>query len=490
MEPVLRIRQELRQAARQVAAVKDPDMALLFCYIAASGGSCALPAPQQLGMDESRLQKARSLLVLYGVCSDSQGPQRPRKEVHYDPAELKEARQADGEFAGLCDYYEGMAGHIMKKSEMEILYAVYDTLGLPAEVLMLLINYCAGIQRLSPRFLEQQAYKWSKEGVETYAQAEQYLANLQQRHSRQGEIMRLFGIYDRKLSESEQRLVDKWISYGYDSELIALAYDRTVLRTGALKWNYLDSILESWRVAGYKNRQDVEQNEGQQAPRPAEGSGPAPQAPRGEFGSGVVAAVTKQFERKRLQREQLQKTRLEDLRRRDPAFCGKRKSPAPVRQPGRPGGCGRGSGRSGTPAPGEPAAAGPEAGHPGKAGLGRGLFEPAAPVPRLQRPGVYRHGDVPLLPAGMPRGTAPPAGLAEFHPAVRCERALHISAEGIPVARDSPAAGPKSRTSPKSLERAQLQEGNASDDPVVKERRLVGERSRSWIRWEEDGACI
>ena len=39
MEPVLRIRQELRQAARQVAAVKDPDMALLFCYIAASGGS-------------------------------------------------------------------------------------------------------------------------------------------------------------------------------------------------------------------------------------------------------------------------------------------------------------------------------------------------------------------------------------------------------------------------------------------------------------------
>ena len=326
MEPVLRIRQELRQAARQVAAVKDPDMALLFCYIAASGGSCALPAPQQLGMDESRLQKARSLLVLYGVCSDSQGPQRPRKEVHYDPAELKEARQADGEFAGLCDYYEGMAGHIMKKSEMEILYAVYDTLGLPAEVLMLLINYCAGIQRLSPRFLEQQAYKWSKEGVETYAQAEQSLANLQQRHSRQGEIMRLFGIYDRKLSESEQRLVDKWISYGYDSELIALAYDRTVLRTGALKWNYLDSILESWRVAGYKNRQDVEQNEGQQAPRPAEGSGPAPQAPRGEFGSGVVAAVTKQFERKRLQREQLQKTRLEDLRRRDPAFAENEKA--------------------------------------------------------------------------------------------------------------------------------------------------------------------
>ena len=63
MEPILRIRQDVRKACAQVAAVKDPDMALLFCYIAARGEGCALPEPQQLGLDENRLQKARSLLV-------------------------------------------------------------------------------------------------------------------------------------------------------------------------------------------------------------------------------------------------------------------------------------------------------------------------------------------------------------------------------------------------------------------------------------------
>lgn len=320
MEPVLRIKQDIRQAAGQVAAGKDPDMALLFCYIAACGGNCALPAPDLLGMNKERLQKARSLLVLHGVCSDSEGPQKPRKEVEVDPGELKVARTGDAAFAGLCDYYEGTLGRMMKKSELEILYSVYEGLGLPAEVLMLLINYCAGQKRLTVRFFEQEAYKWAKDGVETYAQAEQYLANLEQRHSRQGEIMRLFGIYDRKLSESEQRLVDKWISYGYDNELIALAYDRTVLRTGALKWPYLDSILESWRTAGYRSRADVEKNEGQQAPAAGHGAARG-ETRRGEFESGVVAAVTKQFERKRLQRSQLQKTRLEDLRRRSPSFA-------------------------------------------------------------------------------------------------------------------------------------------------------------------------
>ena len=30
MEPILRIRQDVRKACAQVAAVKDPDMALLF----------------------------------------------------------------------------------------------------------------------------------------------------------------------------------------------------------------------------------------------------------------------------------------------------------------------------------------------------------------------------------------------------------------------------------------------------------------------------
>lgn len=330
MEPVLRIKQEIRQAAGQVAAVKDPDAALLFCYIAAMGGSCALPSAQQLGMKEGRLQKARNLLVLYHICADSQGPKKPRKELEYDPAELKQARAGDEAFAGLCQYYEGALGRMMRKSELEILYGVYSGLGMPAEVLMLLVNYCASRQRLTSRFFEKEAYQWSQDGVETYAQAEQYLANLQQRYSRQGEIMGLLGIRDRRLSESERQMVDKWITYGYGTDLIALAYDRTALRTGGLKWAYLDSILESWRAAGYKSRAEVEANETLAPARgqdqPGQNSQAGQPARRGEFESGVVAMVTKQYERKRMRREQLRQARLEDLRKRNPSFAENEKA--------------------------------------------------------------------------------------------------------------------------------------------------------------------
>lgn len=324
MESILRLKCETKQAAALVAEAKESGAALLFAYLVACGGSAVMPQPHQLGMTPEELERAAKLLVLYGVCADSAMPSHPRKEIDYHPAELREARTGDKAFSGLCEYYEAALGRMLRKSELEILFSVYDSLSMPAEVLMLLINYCAGRSRLTARELEKQAYQWDAAGVKTYAQAEKYLADLQRRHSAQAELMRLFGIYDRKLSESEQRLCDKWISYGYDKDLIALAYDRTVLRTGTLKWPYLDTILESWRTAGYKTRAQVEENEGKDRPASevdTRGGRAAPPARKGEFDSGVVAAVTKQFEQKRLQREQLQETRLAALRGRSLPFA-------------------------------------------------------------------------------------------------------------------------------------------------------------------------
>ena len=382
MEPILRIRQDVRKACAQVAAVKDPDMALLFCYIAARGEGCALPEPQQLGLDENRLQKARSLLVLYGVCSDSEGPPKPRKEIQWDPGEIKEARQHDEAFSGLCQYYEGALGRMLRKSELEILYSVYSGLGMPAEVLMLLINYCAGRNRLSSRFFEQEAYRWKKDGVETYAQAEEYLAALERRHSRQGEIMSLFGIRDRKLSESEQNMVDKWISHGYDNDLIALAYDRTVLRTGGLKWAYLDSILESWKTAGYKTRSEVEQGEGKSAP--VRQSTASPQAAAASANPAGRAAKRR-------------------------GICPERAGIAAVRQPGGPGGPGRGTGRSAAAAGGKQPAFGPAQADPSSPGPWGGLSGTALRMPSLQGPGIHRHRNVPVFPAGLRERAGPQA---------------------------------------------------------------------------------
>lgn len=319
MEATLRITHETKRAAEIVYGIKDADAALLFTYILACGGNACLPLPAQLGMDDERLSKAKSLLILYGVCAGSEIAPKPRQEINYTPADLNQARTTDSGFSGLCKHYESTLGRILRRSELEILYSVYDSLGLPAEVLMLLINSCAQRGRLTARELEKQAYKWSADGVQTYAQAEKYLEDMQEKFSKQGEIMHMFGIYDRKLSESEQKLINKWLEYGYSKDLIALAYDKTVLRTGALKWAYLDTILDSWRTAGYKTRGEVEKNDVQPQYR-APGQSTQKAEHVGEFEAGVVAEITRKFAEKRKNREQTQDERFRKLRGESAAF--------------------------------------------------------------------------------------------------------------------------------------------------------------------------
>ena len=46
---------------------------------------------------------------------------------------------------------------------------------------------------------------------------------------------------------SEEKYIHKWLDMGFGEEEIALAYDRTCLNVGSLKWPYMDSIFASWQ---------------------------------------------------------------------------------------------------------------------------------------------------------------------------------------------------------------------------------------------------
>ena len=72
---------------------------------------------------------------------------------------------------------------------------------------------------------------------------------------------------------------------GFGEEAIAIAAERTVTNTGALKWNYLSKILQSWHQKGLHSPKEIEEKDPPGVPRrqpaPAEASpgqkpGPGP----------------------------------------------------------------------------------------------------------------------------------------------------------------------------------------------------------------------
>jgi DNA replication protein DnaD len=55
---------------------------------------------------------------------------------------------------------------------------------------------------------------------------------------------------------------------GFSPEAVSIAYDRTVLKTGALKWPYLNSILKSWHQKGLHTPEEIETGDGSSAAPP------------------------------------------------------------------------------------------------------------------------------------------------------------------------------------------------------------------------------
>lgn len=60
----------------------------------------------------------------------------------------------------------------------------------------------------------------------------------------------------RMLSPMEIEKIKEWITSGNSNELILCALNEAVLK-GVNNLNYIDSILNSWKKKGYKNKEDI-----------------------------------------------------------------------------------------------------------------------------------------------------------------------------------------------------------------------------------------
>ncbi len=77
------------------------------------------------------------------------------------------------------------------------------------------------------------------------------------------EVFSIFeGELGRLLTPMECEKIKEWITSGNSNELIILALQEAVMK-GVSNFNYIDSILNSWRKKGYKNKNDIDKEKEQ-----------------------------------------------------------------------------------------------------------------------------------------------------------------------------------------------------------------------------------
>ena len=189
----------------------------------------------------------------------------------YTMAEIDAVAAKNKAISGLFYQAETVLHKVLTQSDMEMLYSFVDWLGLPVEVITMLLSYAAKKGKTGRRYLETVAIDWAERGINTFEAAEAHVMELEAYDSGEKKIRSVLGIHDRALTPTEKKYFQKWLENpDVTLELLPLAYDRTVAYTGKLSYSYLNSILESWAKAGLTTPQQVQEYDNKpERPKPS-----------------------------------------------------------------------------------------------------------------------------------------------------------------------------------------------------------------------------
>ena len=270
-------------AVKRLLERGDGDAALLYLALLRRQG--AVPPrslASELRWDRDRIEAAEAVLRQLGLVSAAEPPPEPAEEKpDYQRADVAERLERSDEFRALTDQVERKLGKRLTTPDVAVLLGLTDYLGLPADVVYLLVCHCMErVQRRSGpgrrpgmKQIEKEGYAWARLGIDTQAAAAEYLRQYAQRQQLLPQYMRALGLGDRLPVPSEEKYLLSWQEMGFSPEAVAIACDKTILKCHELKWAYCNGILRRWHEAGLHTEEEIRAGD-----RPAAKRSPAPSA--------------------------------------------------------------------------------------------------------------------------------------------------------------------------------------------------------------------
>lgn len=267
------------QQADRLIGRGDGDAALLYlCLLRADRGVTAQELQRRLKWSQLRLHAAETALQELGLIDrpPEQKPPEPAQERPvYTADDLTDLLTGDAGFRMLVPQTEEKLGKRLKTADLQILAGLYDDLGLPADVIYLLVCHCVtrSEERYGPgrrptlRQIEKEGYHWAQRGLFDQESASRYLRDWNVRRSAMSRYMQVLGLGDRRPVESEERYIADWMDKGFPPETVALAYDKTVFYKKELNWRYLNGILRRWHENSWHTEEEVRQSDSRKPSR-------------------------------------------------------------------------------------------------------------------------------------------------------------------------------------------------------------------------------
>ena len=208
--------------------------------------------------------------------AETPAPAPAEERPVYSAQDLAQLLEDDRSFRMLIPQVEEKLGRRLKTADLQILAGLYDDMGMPADVIYLLVNHCIARseERYGPgrrptlRQIEKEGYYWARQGLFDQDSAARYLKTWREKQQGQAAYMQVLGLGQRRPVASEEKYISDWMDKGFPPETVALAYDKTVFYKKQLEWRYLNGILRRWHENGWHTPEEVQQGDAKKSAAP------------------------------------------------------------------------------------------------------------------------------------------------------------------------------------------------------------------------------
>lgn len=179
--------------------------------------------------------------------------------LYYSSRDVAERITADSGVAYLFKEAEKLYGHALKSGEMQTVLALVDTYGLPPEVALILLTFCFKNEKTTRAYISRLAQDWMDNNITTLEQANEQVLLFEKQNSVEEALRRELELKS-KFTKAQNDYIKRWTQdWGFNLDMIMLAYEITVNAKNNFAFPYANKILENWRNEGVSTPEQVKQ---------------------------------------------------------------------------------------------------------------------------------------------------------------------------------------------------------------------------------------
>ena len=204
----------------------------------------------QSAVSETQSTVSGSQSAVSGVQAESSTQARP----FYPAGQLQEFKE-NPEMKGLLFTAEQYLKRTLSSSDLNSILFLYDNLHFDVDLIEFLIEHCVSAGHRNMRYIESVGRDWDERGIKTVEQARIETGINRKEYY---DVLKAFGLSGRNPVQVEIDHIRRWKDeYGFSSDIIIEAVNRTMSTISKPSFQYADSILQRWKKANVTKLSDI-----------------------------------------------------------------------------------------------------------------------------------------------------------------------------------------------------------------------------------------